>query len=372
MDLGGDDMIYNASGNPIYTESGFAVHVAAIDSTNSDKAKAEYLCTGTNDEVVIQSAIDSLTNGGVVYLATGNYHIDGWNYDTNGYKSAICIKNTGAKSVKISGMSFPLRKYGSHDLGNSAILRVSDTALSTLDGTESRVSVIGYGGNSRKYPSYVLDVENLGITLADNQHAVICIDGKFFTAMFVRNVMCAVDANAYTSLDSGADYDYPVDDCIAIRGLDGSNFGAGYRLSNIFVFGFGVGYLINGEHLIAEQLGCRFCNYSYKFGYDVEVGAMTHDLTLINCCHEICSRYPTFHTQRHGVVNLYDYNVEDSASDEKFATVSKAVDETTPKNFHGRVYYTVSPTTNYVNADVAFWEDGNGEKSITVNTAFPK
>lgn len=352
------------------TGSPGAVIVAAYNSTESDKGVADYVCTGSNDQIVIQQAIDSLSEkGGTVYLATGDYMLDGWSYDSNGYKCALCIKNGYQRSVKITGMSYPVRKVNSHDIANSAILRLTDTAIEALAGTETRVSVIGYGGNSRVYPAYVLEVANLGVNLADNQHPIIAIDGKFFSAMFVENVMCAITANAFTSGDGGNDYDYPVDGCIAIRGLEGSNFGAGYRMKNIFVFGYGVAYDINGEHLIAEQLGCRFCNYSYRFGYDATIGYNYHDLTLINCCHEHCSRYPAFLTSDSykQAINFYDYNVE-HATTGRFATVSLATEATNGKNC-GRIYFTVSKNSG--NASGNFFESGSGSAFTVVNTAYP-
>lgn len=48
------------------------VIVAAFDT--QDKGQAEYICTGVNDDVIIQAAIDSLpTQGGTVVLLEGTY-----------------------------------------------------------------------------------------------------------------------------------------------------------------------------------------------------------------------------------------------------------------------------------------------------------
>lgn len=50
--------------------------IAASDSSAKSKAQADYVCTGTNDEAVIQEAIDSLKGTwGSVYLGSGRYHI---------------------------------------------------------------------------------------------------------------------------------------------------------------------------------------------------------------------------------------------------------------------------------------------------------
>lgn len=365
---------YNLNGNNI-TNAFDTVFIAASNSNTADKIKANYICSGVNDETTIQAAIDSLTDGGCVYLATGDYYLDGWSYDSGGYKDAICVKNGTQREIRISGMTFPMRKTNSHDILGTAHLHLTATAISSLSGTESRVSVIGYGGSSRVYPGYVLNVRNMAITLADNQHAITAIDGKFFSAMFAENIFFNIETTTYSGTDDGNDYTYPVEACVALRGLDGSNFGAGYRVSNCFAWGYGTAYLFNGEHLIAEQLGCRFCNFSYKFGDGNTAGADCHDLTLLNCCHEFCSRFPAFFNYRSGqankkqAINFYDYNVEDS-SEGQFATVALATEEA-DNSYCGRVYYTVTSASTWNNIDKPFFADGSGSRFIVVNTAYP-
>jgi parallel beta-helix repeat protein len=51
--------------------------VAASDSMVQDKAMADYVCTGTNDHLVIQAALDALpATGGEVKLLEGTYNIE--------------------------------------------------------------------------------------------------------------------------------------------------------------------------------------------------------------------------------------------------------------------------------------------------------
>jgi len=52
-----------------------AIIVAASDSSASAKARADVICTGTNDHVAINSAIDSLTSGGTVLFRAGTYNL---------------------------------------------------------------------------------------------------------------------------------------------------------------------------------------------------------------------------------------------------------------------------------------------------------
>lgn len=51
--------------------------VAAADSATTSKAQADYVCTGTNDHLEIQAALDALpSGGGEVKLLEGTYYIE--------------------------------------------------------------------------------------------------------------------------------------------------------------------------------------------------------------------------------------------------------------------------------------------------------
>ena len=55
------------------SKAGFVV--AASDASNESKARADYICDGTADDVEIQAAIDSLPAvGGKVYLTEGTFN----------------------------------------------------------------------------------------------------------------------------------------------------------------------------------------------------------------------------------------------------------------------------------------------------------
>ena len=65
------------------------VRVAASDSPASDKALADLVCTGHDDQETIQKAIDAVGTGGTVYLASGNYFIDSFHKAEKGPDYAI-------------------------------------------------------------------------------------------------------------------------------------------------------------------------------------------------------------------------------------------------------------------------------------------
>ncbi|MCC7566099.1 MAG: glycoside hydrolase family 55 protein, partial [Methanomicrobiaceae archaeon] len=59
------------------TVDALTVVVAAHDSSAAAKAQADYVCTGTNDHLVIQRAISAAPAGGTVLLLEGTYHCAG-------------------------------------------------------------------------------------------------------------------------------------------------------------------------------------------------------------------------------------------------------------------------------------------------------
>lgn len=69
VDSGGDDIEWSRKA------SAATFVVAASDSV--DKSRADYVCTGTNDHLVIQAAIDALpATGGMIFLLEGTYYIE--------------------------------------------------------------------------------------------------------------------------------------------------------------------------------------------------------------------------------------------------------------------------------------------------------
>lgn len=51
--------------------------IAASDAPDDAKAQADLICTGANDQAVIQAALDSLAHGGDVALTEGTFNCDG-------------------------------------------------------------------------------------------------------------------------------------------------------------------------------------------------------------------------------------------------------------------------------------------------------
>ena len=76
-----------------------ALLVAANDADTRTKAIANYVCNGTNDQVEIQAAIDSLsTTGGEVHLTEGSFHL-GAAIDLDQHSVSLVGSNVGAVPV---------------------------------------------------------------------------------------------------------------------------------------------------------------------------------------------------------------------------------------------------------------------------------
>ena len=96
---------------------GMKITVAAANSSFKDKERADLVCSGRNDEAVINRAIALLTRGGTVQLLDGDYFIEDFSNEGN---SAVCIgyNDGNARVVNITGdtenksynTSFPCRK----------------------------------------------------------------------------------------------------------------------------------------------------------------------------------------------------------------------------------------------------------------------
>lgn len=361
-------MIYDIYGNRIGSTNSEGklstnVIIAASNSSDADKAIADYVCDGVNDEIELQSAVDSLLNGGTVYLAFGDYYIDGFNI-LGDYKVAIALKgNDKQREVRIVGPTSPIRKStglavdGSSLVVESAVIHVTNDALASITGNEDRVSLFGVDTTSRTFMVHNMMFKDFGIELANNQKKIICIDGEYLSMMQIENML----------ITSAVKSTVGVEECVGIRGLEGANFGYGYRISNTKVVGLGTGYDLPGEHLIIEQSNARHCNYSFRFQNNVKQNS-THDTTVINCCCELCVHFPTFSTGtfKHPY-HLINFNAE-IAGDESDTYATKYM---ATGNGYGIIEYSIGKTQNWLNQQLAFFESGHGYGFKCINMIDP-
>lgn len=352
--------------------------VAAYNSSIFDKQIADYVCDGVNDEVEIQKALNYFADiSGTVILCNGNYNIDSL-YDTGnaelGKFGLYISKSSVNHSVIIKGMNHPnrVKTYG---VGVSPTLRLSDAVYDALADDE-KVTILGalptnLANPSRTYPNLNLTIENLAINVKGNQKAIIMIDGTYCSNMRIDYFMCSPDSDQGTAYNgTGKDFKTtPNEGCIGIRTLLGQNFGTGYYINNCFIWGMYVAYDIGGEHLIAQNCGCRLCYYSFRFNGFGNPNLNAHPLTLINCCEESCKASMYFCTgTKNQSVNIVDYNMEIRMNEGAWGRETLAIEET-PGSFCGNLTFLANEEDYTNRGSFAFWEDGSGINILTRNLA---
>ena len=352
--------------------------VAAYNSSIFDKQIADYVCDGVNDEVEIQKALNYFAEiSGTVILCNGNYNIDSL-YDTGnaslGKFGLYVSKSSANHSVIIKGMNHPnrVKTYG---VGVSPTLRLSDAVYDALADDE-KVTILGalptdLANPSRTYPNLNLTIENLAINIKGNQKSTIMVDGTYCSNMRIDYFMCSPDSDQSTAYNgTGTDFKTtPNEGCIGIRTLLGQNFGTGYYINNCFIWGMYVAYDIGGEHLIAQNCGCRLCYYSFRFNGFGNSNLNAHPLTLINCCEESCKASMYFCTgTKNQSVNIVDYNMEIRMSEGAWGRETLAIEET-PGSFCGTLTFLANEQDYTNRGSFAFWEEGSGINILTRNLA---
>ncbi len=367
--------IYDYEGNSILVKAlPSTIIVAASNSSDADKAMADYICDGTNDEQEINTALGLFaTASGKVLLCNGDYYIgtltDSGNSEIG--KMGIMIPQTSVKhSVALEGINVPTRNPINNDsdivVGGTATIHFTNTAYQSL-GSSEKCSLIGvkpYNSSTlRKYPYMNFGLKNIAVNIPDNQKPIIMVNAVCASNLQIDHVYCAV-LGSYATINNS-----PNSGCIAIRALLGQNFGAGYFIKNCFVWGCYVGFDLGGEHLIMQDCGCRCCHYTYRFNGFGNEALNSHPNTLINCCEEACTASMYFCTStRKQAISIIDYNMEIRMTEQSGRWARQILaTEQTPGSFRGTVTYSAN-NEDYVNSEsIEFWATGSGTYFETRN-----
>lgn len=97
-----------------------ATYVIAASNANDTK-NADYICTGTNDDVIIQAAINTLTNGGRILLSEGTFSI--------GTQISITASNI---SIEGQGNATILKQAASTNLSSLIYVNGTSTAINSI------------------------------------------------------------------------------------------------------------------------------------------------------------------------------------------------------------------------------------------------
>lgn len=115
-------------------------YVFVASSGSKYPNSADYVCDGTDDQVEIQQAIDSLTNGGTVFLLDGTFNITSSIKVNN---SNVNIVGTGYNTV-LDGSSLPIPDM-------NAIINVGDVSV-TSNVTISNIRFNNHDTHIHVYP----------------------------------------------------------------------------------------------------------------------------------------------------------------------------------------------------------------------------
>lgn len=281
--------------------------VAAKDSSEIDKNKADIICDGINDEIEIECAINcnvTISNSARVLLLPGTYNIERFrkikNLNNNIYAQgniAILTQkslvNNGRYEVVLEG------RYPSHFAKNSATkLIVSKACQQSLENDKTKeYTIFGALRNDPNivagsmFDMFALSISNIFISTNGLDKPIICIDGIGYGQLMVSH--CGISWNADDDSDLLVYFDTnpPVEGLIGIRGCYGSNRGCKNYIKNTTICGMHEGLAVLGEHFIIEDCLQHHCYYAFTIGnYNVR-RKMEHPNIFIGNSVEQCYRF---------------------------------------------------------------------------------
>lgn len=323
------------------------VYVAASDSTPQNKAMADYVCSGTNDQNVINYAINELmqspfnSSSGEIVLFAGHYSIGGFDSVS---RCAIVLPhgNTQYSDMNVNIDNITIRGFVYNS--DNVIIELSDDAYNAITG-DAEYKLFGTRYKTYNHHS----IHNVHIVIPSAQKNIICIDGSTMASLGLSNVICSVkDGGNYDATPSYI----PAFGCIGIRGNFGNNNSRKYKWEDCECYGFGQGFAVGGEHLLMIHCGALYCRYGYTFNsYPESANSSIHPITIIQSGDEWNMNYPLFCTRyKNGkprtdfkqAIEIINWTMESNQM--YFALGGDFMKEETPGQYCGKFEYTIVGT----------------------------
>lgn len=372
--------IYDPTSNKSPFEFGI-IKVAAFNSDLADKENADFVCSGENDEKIIQPIIDMANygKGGTILFANGDYHLN--SFQDNGeeeFKHKCCLFMayrdgiSSFKQIKLIGQNYSLRKTGGTgvDIQGGVRFHLTDDAYQSIDKQVEIFGIYAKTGLFRDW-SISLYLENISVVLPGNQKPFIAFNFEYAFRCSSKNLFVAYE-NA--NVDN-----IPNENTVGYRLATGSNFGVGNIHQNLVAYSCREGFQVSGEHLILMDCKARRCWYGYTFNNFPQtcgnLGNVNHPNTLINCCDEQGQNFPFFADMTYApdmttdeigsnqAIDFISFNLEWNTQLDP-DTPKEYAKEQTPGRYRGRIDYTVETgnfSQNVVN--IPFWEPTGGNGS---------
>ena len=352
------------------------IRLAAVNSSAPDRAAADFVCTGENDERVFNKAVSLLPLGGRIILSDGDYYFDAC--EQEGGSAVFLDYNEGrARVITFAGVT----DSKAYNTRYGAGIHVTEKAMRAM--TTNGVYRVFYGSPKRPprgdfgpYPgdffTYThvnnLRLENLQILFANAAKPLRGVDGSNFGSLYMRKVYIYQESYFRDRFMHIGRPEIPIVGTVGVWSVPGSNDEAAeIRYDHVQVGGLHTGFVFDGvDHLIMEVSGACRCVQGYDFRY----GAKT--LTIINCADEGNTYLPRFRS-RGGHITMLDFNIE--RFNEKFIPVDPepgrtehCATEDYPGSWHGEITYTLQGGCfGFGDGANPFWAKGHGGGVRTID-----
>lgn len=384
--------IYDASGNRISTSSAkqtIEVLVASSEAPSDVKENADYLCTGSHDELILQQAINfvAYNGGGKIRLSAGSFFIDSFPISDSAEDDTALLlpQDTGSGySIEIIGAAYP---YQLKTVERGTRIAVTESAYEACS-SSAKYTILraGYVDSLMNTPSRVhLTLTDLTMRLPANQKKLMCLNLLYVNRVLVERVGLLGYKVGYNGYESGDIPPVAVEGCIGMRSVGGSNSGVLADFRNMLAAGFYEGFQIGGEHIIGINLSAIWNVYGFTFGNYPWANIWAHNITLINCDDERGVNFPLFGKNGrctnsgysdtpvvigYQSVTLIDFNMERVASETPGGVLGTLATEVSPGMWRGAIDYSiVSNQYSQNSSDVKFWANGCGRGIVTRNQA---
>ena len=371
----------------LHKDYGSLCHVAAADSCEADKRKADLVCDGRTDAAAINAVVAQMSagRGGKVVFFPGNYVVDSWTAFTPGdgveRRYGIVVPHSQSEVV-FEGIGYTHKDINTslRMNGRGAVFSLSRRLWDEMP-ADGRYSLFGAAPSPNggwRYSWGFFLVKDISFSIPGNDKSITIVDGRFCSDMSCEGVQISTDAPF-------GDDSRMNPKCIGIRTCCGGNNARRYALEFCKIMGVGTGFHIAAEHLVMRQCAAQRCGYGYVFGdVDFLESFMTwsgnHPVTMENCCFEYCWYGITLGKSRNrnpeyvNVLTAIDLNAEeDDGYDAYTAWKSrKLIQNISGGYWKGEItYFLTAKAKGHVPSERNLWgkDLAEGADFRTVNTA---
>ena len=336
------------------------VVIAASNSSEADKGKADYVCSGHNDELLFQRAIDFLTNekklakiGGTVVLLPGDYYIDRFTRENRNGHVAVLFP-----SLKSNPEVLSITFKGSEHNTECSVIHLSQNGYNALD-NKSSYSLFACE-NLVDYCHF--SFSDLKITIPSGKKNIVCLDGRQMGSMECRRIKCVVEDHSTWTTPTDQ-INLPVEGCIALCGCFHNSNSWNYIWESVYAFGFGQGFACGGEHLLCIKCVACYGKYGFTFNnYYSPSESSRHTNTLIDCTDEANANFMKFGPNiGKQTINIMNLNLEFWPQWFAIEGEGHYATEVVPGQYNGQINYTMNRGgSSLPNVTDHFWADGSG------------